>query len=77
MTTSETMANRIHTMCYVCDKGPLSKNEVGLNKKILETDKKIKRYMCIHCLSSFLECSEEDLIEKIEEFKKEGCKLFS
>ena len=30
----------------------------------------------MECLSNFLEVSEEELQEKAEDFKKEGCKLF-
>jgi biotin operon repressor len=33
--------------------------------------------MCFPCMAEYLECSEDDLREKVEEFKREGCKLFS
>ena len=31
---------------------------------------------CMECLADYLEVSVEDLQDKIEEFKEEGCKLF-
>ena len=32
--------------------------------------------MCLSCLSNYLEVDEEELLEKAEEFKAEGCTLF-
>lgn len=60
--------------CYVCGKSPLTKDEIGINKKII--DKKATRFYCLPCLAEFLEVTEEELLAKIEEFKAEGCKLF-
>lgn len=61
--------------CYVCGKEPLSKNEIGLTKKLI--DKKAKSFYCIGCLAEELDVTEEELLAKIEDFKNEGCKLFS
>ena len=60
--------------CIACRKKPLNKNTVGINKKLLGTD--ISNYYCMDCLADYLGCTEDDLLEKIEEFKAEGCKLF-
>lgn len=60
--------------CYVCGKTPLTKNEVGLTKKLI--DKKTKVFYCIDCLAENLEVTTEELEAKIEEFKEEGCTLF-
>lgn len=60
--------------CIMCGKQNLTKDDVGLNKKLLGTD--IKNYYCIDCLAEYLGCSVEELLDKIEEFKAEGCKLF-
>lgn len=60
--------------CYVCGKSPLTKDEIGINKKII--DKKTTQFYCLTCLAEFLEVTEEELLSKIEEFKAEGCKLF-
>ena len=60
--------------CYECGKEPLSKNEIGICKKLL--GKRATKYFCIDCLANQLEVSSEELIDKIEEFKNEGCTLF-
>ena len=60
--------------CYVCGKESLSKNEIGLTKKLL--DKNSKQLYCFDCLSEYLEVDVEFLIAKVEEFREQGCKLF-
>jgi hypothetical protein len=52
----------------------LSKNEIGLTKKLLS--KNIKVFYCLDCLADYLEVDTEFLIEKIAEFKAQGCDLF-
>ena len=60
--------------CFVCRKQGLSKNEIGLNKKLL--DQNITQLYCIDCLAGYLEVTTEELLDKIEDFKAEGCSLF-
>lgn len=60
--------------CYVCGKEELSKDEIGINKKLI--DKHTKKYFCLSCLAEQLEVSEQELLDKINEFKDEGCTLF-
>ncbi len=60
--------------CFVCGKSPLSKDEVGLTKKLI--DKKTESFYCLSCLAEYFEVEEDELIAKIEEFKNEGCTLF-
>lgn len=60
--------------CYVCGKTPLTKNEIGLTKKIIDKESPI--FYCLPCLAEYLEVTEEELFAKIEEFKDEGCILF-
>ena len=60
--------------CAYCDKEKLSKNEIGLNKKLI--NRQIERMMCLTCLAAYLETTEEDLIEMIEGFKRQDCALF-
>lgn len=60
--------------CYVCGKSPLSKDEIGLTKKLI--DKKSVTFYCISCLADQLEVTQEELMAKVEEFKEEGCTLF-
>lgn len=60
--------------CISCGKQEIEKNTTGLNKKLL--GKNISNYYCMDCLADYLGCTVEDLEEKIEEFKDEGCTLF-
>lgn len=60
--------------CRVCFKAPLTKDEIGINKKMLGKD--MKTFFCMECLAEYLECSVEELLDKIDEFKNEGCTLF-
>jgi len=55
---------------------PIDKDTAALNKKLI--DRKIPRdkYVCLKCMAATLECSVNDLLDKIEEFKDEGCILF-
>lgn len=59
--------------CSVCE-GDVSKTAKGLCIKLLRQNK--RGYFCMGCLSNFLEVSEEELLEKAEDFRREGCKLF-
>ena len=59
--------------CRLCE-AKLDKDAIGLNKKLI--DKKLNQYFCLECLSSHLGVSVEDLIEKVTEFKDQGCELF-
>ena len=61
-------------VCVSCGKQGLSKNEAGINKKLLGMD--VRNFLCLPCLAAYLEVSERDILDKIEEFKAEGCKLF-
>lgn len=60
--------------CYVCGKSQLTKDEIGLTKKII--DKKASSFYCLDCLADYLEVTTDELLDKIEEFKNEGCTLF-
>lgn len=61
--------------CSFCGKEKLTKNEIGLNKKLFGEN--VSNLLCIKCLANEVEVTEQDLIDKIEEYKEEGCKLFS
>lgn len=60
--------------CVICGKEKLDKDTVGINKKLLGSD--IANYYCMDCLADYLGCTVDELLDKIEEFKEEGCKLF-
>ncbi len=64
-----------HVRCVSCGKEPLTKDEIGICKKLLSADTKV--FYCLPCFADFLAVSEQDILEKIQEFKEEGCKLFS
>lgn len=60
--------------CISCGKKNLSNNEIGINKKLLGDD--LDDFYCLDCLAEYLEVTTQDIQDKIEEFKEEGCKLF-
>ena len=60
--------------CAYCDEVNLSKDEIGLNKKLIHS--RIERMMCMTCMAEYLEMTEEELKELIERFKRQGCSLF-
>lgn len=72
--TASTLNDMKENKCYVCGKASLTKDEIGLAKKII--DKKTMVFYCLPCLAEYLEVTEEELLAKIEEFKNEGCTLF-
>ncbi len=60
--------------CVICGKEHLDKDTIGINKKLL--GEKVRNYYCLDCLADYLECTVQELLDKIEEFREEGCKLF-
>lgn len=60
--------------CLACGKKDLDKDTIGINKKLL--GEKVQSFYCMECLADYLGCTVEDILEKIEEFKEEGCTLF-
>ena len=60
--------------CFACGKKQLSRDEVGINKKMIGRD--VKRFYCLDCLAAYLEVTTDALLAKINDFKEQGCKLF-
>ena len=60
--------------CLACGKKELDKDTIAINKKLLGVD--VKSFYCMDCLADYLGCTVDDLLDKIEEFKEEGCTLF-
>ena len=60
--------------CVICGRQELDRDTIGINQKLL--GRKIDNYFCMECLADYLECTVEELQEKIEEFKADGCELF-
>jgi uncharacterized protein YlaI len=61
--------------CVICGKIHLDKDTIGINKKLLGTS--IENFYCMNCLAEHLECTVDELLDKIEEFKEEGCTMFT
>ena len=61
--------------CVICGKIHLDKDTIGINKKLLGTS--IENFYCMNCLAEHSECTVDELLDKIEEFKEEGCTLFT
>ena len=61
--------------CVICGQKDLGKDTTGINRKLLGTD--ITNFYCMECLAEYLGCTVEELLDKIEEFKEEGCTLFA
>ena len=68
------MKRVMEEQCISCGKKPLEKNEIGINQKLLGSD--VEQFYCLDCLADYLEVEPQDILDKIEEFKSEGCKLF-
>ena len=60
--------------CVICGKEHLEKDTIGINKKML--GEHIDNFYCMDCLAEYLGCTVQELLDKIEENKEEGCKLF-
>lgn len=61
--------------CVICGKKELEKDTIAINKKLLGTN--ITNFYCMDCFAEYLGCTVEELLDKIEEFKEEGCTLFA
>lgn len=59
--------------CCKCSR-LLEKDHIALSKKLL--GRQIEQFMCINCLSDYLDIPVDVLLVKIEEFKEQGCGLF-
>jgi len=68
------MLSKKTASCSSCWKTPLTKDEIGASKKLLGTD--TKEMYCIDCLAAYLEITPEDIQDKIQMFKENGCELF-
>ena len=68
------MSGGKQTDCAYCGNENLTTDEIGLNRKIIHRN--IERMMCLTCMAAYFETTEEELKERIEEFKRRRCALF-
>ena len=61
--------------CIACGKEPLTKDETGICKKLLGAN--TGAFYCLPCFADYLAVEVQDILDKIQEFKEEGCQLFS
>ncbi len=59
--------------CIKCN-GPFGSYDVALHKKMV--NRGATEFMCSACLARWLGITEEALLQKIDQFKKQGCTLF-
>jgi len=63
-----------NNVCIACGKTDLEKDIVALNKKLL--GRNVEKFYCVECLADYFEINVDELFDKIEEFKEQGCTLF-
>lgn len=68
------MRKKQNITCASCGKEALEKNEIGINMKLL--GEQTTAFYCLDCLADYLGVTVQDILDKIEEFKDQGCKLF-
>lgn len=60
-------------ICCNCTKS-LAKDEIALAKKLLGAE--TEEFYCLDCMAEYFGCEVDDLRDKINEFKEQGCTLF-
>lgn len=60
--------------CAWCNAPIMSKDIIGINRKLIAENTHV--FYCLPCFAEYCECTVEDLEERIEQFKADGCKLF-
>jgi len=53
---------------------PLQLDVLSLNRKLLGDHS--KKLYCLPCMSDLFECAVDDVVSKLDAFKREGCRLF-
>jgi hypothetical protein len=53
---------------------PLQLDVLSLNRKLLGDES--KKLYCLACMADLFECAIEDIVGKLDSFKREGCRLF-
>lgn len=68
------MSQTKQTNCFYCNEEQLSRSVVGLNKKLVH--RQTTKIMCLSCLATYCETTEDELRDLVDEFKRQGCALF-
>lgn len=61
-------------ICFVCKIKIEEKDTIAVNKKLL--GRNIDKFFCMNCFAYYLGVTVDELIDKIEDFKEQGCTLF-
>ena len=61
-------------LCRECQR-PLSSDETALYRKLVRRD--AASFLCKTCLADYFQVSETILDKKIEQFRRNGCLLFT
>jgi hypothetical protein len=61
--------------CRFCGE-PVDKDTAALNKKLINRNQPPETMVCLQCMADTLDCTIDDLRDKIEDYKNEGCVLF-
>lgn len=60
--------------CSGCGKEGLNRNEISICHKLL--GESVKEFYCFDCLAAYLDVTKADILDKIEDFKEQGCIMF-
>ena len=59
--------------CISCGR-PVTPDEIAVTKKLI--NRGATAFYCVPCLAAYFEVKPEDILERIQYFKKLGCTLF-
>jgi len=69
------MKSNNNNQCSSCRFGSSLKLDVlSLNRKLFGAHS--KKLHCLPCMADLFECAVEDVVGKLDAFKREGCRLF-
>ncbi|MBQ6175323.1 MAG: hypothetical protein IKS31_10585 [Clostridia bacterium] len=60
--------------CAACGRGPLTRDEIGLTKKLI--NRGAEACYCLDCLAARFRVGREALAQMAEAFRDAGCTLF-
>jgi hypothetical protein len=61
--------------CRFCEE-QIDKDTKALNRKLINHNQPDEALVCLKCMAETLDCTVEDLRDKIEEYKYNDCTLF-